>query len=347
MKSTKIPAGLAILASILLVLMPFAMAVAPRAEIASEMAPAIEPPATVFAWNYTPDPAVTRVRRAVQAYIDFRDPIDGAPRWAARRVRFYVDGASASPEQAVARLLELPVLTWAHPYHLAGIAGAPAEFSPESIDAHQALVASARIALRSSGLSEYRCDRISHVVDFESFADYSKPPLVTGAAFAVQADHATTACHLFGQALRDSSWDQRDGAGAANYGTNHSGSPLVAGGGNQRATPAYVPGSMDQRTRFLSGYTSGGPFGCLGEAELLDAIGKAAGGSVWIAVDDYQPGRDSIISAALGRCKLIALWGTEPGTAGAEAGNRSMAEWSSKQDAAIAAATGMLPVKGK
>lgn len=273
------------------------------------------PPMIVAAWNYAPDETVSPVRQAVQAYVDFRDLEDGwRDKWEKRRISFFLDGMQITPERAVARLLELPVLTWAHPYHQAHVEGAPAAFSPESIDAHRQLVKSAKLALRSAGLSEHRCDRLFHVVDFEAFNSYAKPPLVPGAAFAVQTDHASTACHLFGQALEACSWDTRDTAGAANYHTCHAADPFVAGSagqGSNRATPCHVPGAMDGRTTFISLYSSGGTWGCLTEAESLDAIAKAPAGS-WLVIDDHQPGRGKIIAAAKksGKFSLLLLWGT-------------------------------------
>jgi hypothetical protein len=269
----------------------------------------------VVAWNYAPDPEVSPIKHAVQAYVDFRD-LDGGwkEKWEKRRITFVVDGKESTPERAAARLMEVPVLTWAHPFHQEHVAGAPPAFSPESIDANKELVARARLALRNAGLSEHRCDRLYHIVDFEGFHSYTKPPLQPGAAYSVAADHATTACHLFGQALAECSWDTR-GTGAANYHTAHGPHPLVAGGGNNRATPAHVPGAMDGRTTFLSGYSSGGPWGCLTSAEVIDAINKSpAGVPLWIILDDYQPERAAIIRAAKasGKVKLIVLWGTVP-----------------------------------
>lgn len=267
----------------------------------------------VAAWNYTPDATVSPVRQAVQAYFEFRDFEDGwKVKWSQRRIVFNVDGKLASPEAAARRLMVLPVLTWAHPYYIAHVDGAPPAFSPESIDAHKQLVASARLMLRQAGLSEHRCDRIFHAVDFEAFTPYTKPGLVPGAAFAVQTDHASTACHLFGEALAACSWDQRGDSGAANYHTCHAADPLVAGGlPYNRATPNHVPGSMDGRTTFISGYSKGGPAGCLNEAEMLDAIAKAKA-PVWLVIDDYQPGRGNIIAAAKksGKVRLLMLWGT-------------------------------------
>ncbi len=295
----------------------FIVAGVPSAALMLAAAPSVpaaaQPPMIVAAWNYAPDASVSPVRQAVQAYLDFRDFSDGwKEKWSKRRVVFHVDGVPATSERAVARLLELPVLTWAHPYHCSHIEGGPAAFSPESIDAHKQLVADARLALRSAGLSEHRCDRLFHVVDFEAFNSYAKPPLVPGAAYAVQTDHASTACHLFGQALQACSWDTRDTAGAANYHTCHAADPFVAGGlPNNRATPPHVPASMDGRTVFVSLYTSGGTWGCLTEAEGLDAIAKAPAGS-WLVIDDHQPGRANLIRSAKasGRVRLLLLWGT-------------------------------------
>lgn len=268
------------------------------------------PPLVVAAWNYVPNASVSKVKQAVQAYIDFRDP-SWVHKWSHRRITWYVDGKEATPQRAAARLMELPVLTWAHPYHHYYVEGSPPTFSPESVEAYKALVASARTQLRSNGLSEYRLDRIFHLLDFEAFHAYDKAPLIPGATYSVKADHATTACHLFGQALAACSWDQRDHSGAANYHTTHRADPLVAGGANNRATPAHVPAALDGRTTFLSGYATGGPGGCLTEEEMLDAISKAAA-PLWIVLDDHQPGRSRIIAAARasGKVRLIALWGT-------------------------------------
>lgn len=304
--------------------------------------PAVEAPPKlpiVFAWNYTPDPAATGVLRAVQAYVDFRTiPGDWSPRWENRRITFFVDGKQATTAQAAARLKVLPVLTWAHPYHWRDVAGAPEEFSPESVAAVRELVRSAKQALRAD-LTELRLRRIRHVTDFEGFADYAKPPVKAEAPFAVVTDHATTACYLFGEALRACSWIGDDG-GAANYATCHAAVCPTAGGGKNRQTPAHVPASMDGRTTFLSGYTSGGPWGCLTADEVLDGLAKMPG-PVWLALDDYQPGRDRIIRAAKAvGVEVISLWGTEKGVAGTAAADRSNSAWSKKQDQDIAAELG-------
>lgn len=306
----------------------------------------VPPPMVVAAWNYAPDASVSPVKQAVQAYFDFSDAARNH-KWERRRITWYVDGKEATAQRAAARLMELPVLTWAHPYHLSYVDGAPPAFSPESIDAHKQLIASARRMLRESGLSEHRCDRLFHITDFEAFTPYTKIPLVPGAAFAVQADHASTACHLFGQALAECSWDTR-GTGAANYHTCHGPHPFVAGGlPNNRATPCHVPGSMDGRTTFISLYSTGGPWGCLTEAESLDAIRKAQPGS-WLVVEDYQPGRGNIIRAAQasGRIRLLVLWGTVEGsvpdgkhrdTVPADHPKQPDKTWQKQTDAAIAA----------
>lgn len=322
----------------------FIVAGVPSAALMLAAAPSVPaaapPPMIVAAWNYAPDKAVSPVRQAAQAYVDFRDLDDGwKEKWGKRRISFFVDGKSATAQQAAARLMELPVLTWAHPYHQAHIPDAPAAFSRESIEAHEQLVASARSDLRTAGLSEHRLDRLNHVLDFEGFAPYTKPPLIPGAAYSVQADHATTACHLFGDALRLCSWDQRDSSGAANYHTCHGADPLVAGGGSNRATPAHVPGALDGRTTFISGYSSGGPHGCLTELEVLDAIAKARA-PVWLVLDDHQPGRANLIrvARASGKVRVLYLWGTvkESATDSKHRYEGADKAWQKATDAAIA-----------
>ena len=293
-------------------------------------------PMLVFAWNYTPDPQVTPVKRAVQAYFYWGD----ADRWEDRSVRFTVDGQTATTPQAAARLRELPVLTWTHPYHYKDIPGAPPNFSPESIKATEVLIAQAKTELLKI-LPEEALDRINHVTDFESFASYERPNLVAGTSFAVGTDHASTACHLFGAALRACGWDQKAGAGAANYGTSHGPRcPKLGVEPHFRQTPAHVPGSMDGKTTFLTGYTSGGPDGCLSEAELLDGIAKARG-STWLVIEDYQPRRGNVIRAAKasGKIRLLGLWGTEYDEKNPAPHDRQRnRQWARAQDSAIAEA---------
>jgi len=293
-------------------------------------------PMVVFAWNYTPDPQVTSVKRAVAAHFHWGD----GGTWAERGIRFYVDGQVATARQAAARLRELPVLTWCHPYHYKDIPGAPANFSPEAVKVTEELVALAKTELLRV-LSEEVIDRINHVVDFEGFAHYDKPNLVPGATFAVGTDHASTACHLFGAALRACGWEQKDGSGAANYGTCHAARcPNLGVEPHFRQTPAHVPGSMDSKTTFLTGYTSGGPQGCLSEEELLDGIAKARG-TVWLAIEDYQPKRGAVIRAAKasGKVRLLALWGTEYDEKRPAVRDRQRnRQWAREQDSAIAEA---------
>jgi hypothetical protein len=97
---------------------------------------------------------------------------------------------------------------------------------------------------------------------------------------------------------------------------------------------------MDGRTTFLSGYTSGGPHGCLTEAEVLNGIEKARG-PVWLVIEDYQPGRANIIRAAKasGKVRLLGLWGTdhhEDQPDLAPQNRQRHRQWAKRQDARIA-----------
>ena len=290
----------------------------------------------VFAWNYTPDPSTSPVKRAVQAYFDFGP----ANVWKDRRITFYVDDRTATPREAIARLREVPVLTWAHPYHYEHVKDAPANFASEAVEATNALIAQAKDALLAVS-DEAFISKINHVVDFENFADASKPSLVPGASFAVRCDHASTACHLFGAALKLCKWEQRGGAGAANNHTAHGPKcPPLGTEPNFRQTPYHVPGSMDGRTTFLSGYTSGGTYGCMTEEEVLNGIEKARG-PVWLVIEDYQPGRANIIRAAKasGKVRVLGLWGTdfhEGKPEHAPQNRQRNKQWAKRQDARIA-----------
>lgn len=313
----------------------------------------------VAAWNYTPDPTVSPVCRAVQCHVNF-DTLEP---------EFFVDGKLATPRQASVVLRKVPVLTWAHPFHQQTYPQFGGPFSERSIADTRQMVATAYKRLRKAGGlfgSAAWLDTVRHVTDFEGFNDYSKPPVKADAPFAVVTDHASTACHLFGQALRMAGFD----GPAANYGTCHGPVCPALGGGNNRATPAHVPGGMDARTTFLTGYTSGGPDGCL-QAQELESSFDDAPHPAWLAIDDYQPGRESIIRNAYeSGVALLLLWGTEkdsvPGIgnnrrpipdaamanvaltlkAKVNAEERAAKEWSREQDKAIAGELAAATFKG-
>jgi hypothetical protein len=299
----------------------------------------------IFAWNYTPDASVSPVKRAVQAYIDFRpkaqadkDDVWYPHAWENRHIAFYVDGKRATVREAARRLKELPVLTWAHPYHYDEF-GSKFSFSPEAIIATQEMVLSVKSQLRSfikcrfDYLSKAQLNAICNVLDFEGFAPYTKPPIQDGTGFAVYCDHASTACHLFGEALRKAGIE----GDAANYHTSHTNIlPVLGGGGNQRQTPSHVPGALDGKTTFLSAYTSGGPYGCLTSAEVYHGILNAPG-PLWIVLEDYQPDLEILIKAAKTRgVKLLGLWGTDK-TVTETSGqpDRTDPVWSKNQDIKI------------
>lgn len=283
-----------------------------------------------FAWNYTPNPELTKTKRIVQAWIDFRrkDLADANDvwhewRWENRHIAFYVDGKRASPKEAAERLRECPAIAWAFPYHYTSVG--VEDFSPEAVVATEELVAQTRRMLRNCGksrLSEKEMLNVYHVLDFEN--DGPHIPDRFG-RMPTNVPHLATACYLFSTALRLAGWGER----MANYNTNHRVERKEFGQEPYfRSTPYHIPASLDQRTIFSSGYTSGGPQGCLTEEEMWDVILKA-GSPLWLALDDYQPGLENLIRLAKEKeVELIGFWGS----------GRENKEFSDEQDKKIHAA---------
>lgn len=302
----------------------------------------------VWTWNYAADPAVSNIPQAVQAYYDFSDPLSQAlwvwspEMWVNRRITFYLGGQRITAKQAAARLKVLPVLTHAHPFYYEHLPTAPKNFSPESIEATRDMNKQMYQSLTGwyfGRMTAAQADDIEHLADFEGFHDWSKAPLVPGAAYDVSADAAATQCHLFTRCVRDAGFD----GPIANYDTSFSPDPLVAGGGNNRATPNHVPGAGDARSIVISGYSSGGPHGCLTEAEVMDAINKVPN-KAWLILDDYQPGLSKLIQAAResGKISNLGLWGTVKGSVTDTRHRESGGDrgWQREMDAMISEAAG-------
>ena len=222
----------------------------------------------------------------------------------------------------------------------------PADFCDESIATTKRLVAEVRERFQRCGMSEEALAGINHVLDFECWEQ--KP--IAGATLGKEAPYGVTACYLFTDALKACGWNQNELGGAANYNTNHSGTIVALGGPpHNRCTPQPVPGSLDGRTTFVSGYLQGGPRGCLTEAEMMDVIAKSPA-PLWLALEDNNPGLMRILRAAKasGKVRLVMLWGNgKPNELTGDTGDHHRAknkggsvEWMRQQDERIGRAIG-------
>jgi len=318
-------------------------------------------PMQVVAWNYTPDPAVSRVRPIVTAYLDYRRiPGDWTSHWDQRRITFYIGPDRATDREAADELRTNNVLTWVHPYHSQHVIGAPAQFSSEDIAGHKGLVREARSRLRAAGLSDARLRDVRHVLDFENDGPFFRSafPLASGEhVWGTSVSHLSTCCYLFGDALRAANWNQSARGNVANYMTNHTATRRLYGAEPyKRTTPHWVPGSANADTIFIAGYWTGGPFGCYTEAELADVIvNTPADVRLWLVLEDNNPGLLRLLKLARdsGLVELVLLWGCgypDDATPGAAAWRAAVGNayrggdpaWETKQDRAIAEACGLL-----
>jgi hypothetical protein len=220
----------------------------------------------------------------------------------------------------------------------------PRNFCQESIDVTKQKVAEIRERLVRCGMTDRELEGLHHVLDFENW-DTTPVPGMTG---GWEGPYGFNACYLFTNALRDGGWKIGPEGGAANYNTNHSGTITVMGGEpHNMFTPAQVPGSLDGRTTFVSGYHTGGPRGCRPESELMDALEKAPA-PIWLALEDNNPGLMRILrrAKASGKVKLILLWGNgigennETGDCHREKRKGGDVDWMRTQDERIARALG-------
>lgn len=266
----------------------------------------------VGAWNYTPDSSVTSVRGIVRAGFRYRYP-PGEWQWDAVYLALSVDGRDVTDARAVERLRELPIMDWVNVYWWPTFHdNPPPSFCDESIATTKKLVAELRERLARAGMNNEELAGIHHVLDFENWE--SKP--IPGATFAKEAPFGMTGCYLFSDALNSCGWKPSEKGGAANYNTSHSGTVVPLGGGpNNRLTPVPLPGSLDGRTTFVSGYLQGGPRGCMNEEELLHVIENAPA-PIWLALEDNNPGLMKILreAKASGKVRLVLLWGNGKGS---------------------------------
>ena len=286
-------------------------------------APPPPPPTLIASWHRP----VAGVPVAAEAHFDYRDLSgDWSWKWSARKVTFAVDGKFVDDETAAARLMALPVLTWWNIYHPDGttLPDLPAGgmFGPDAVQGHRDMVADVRQRLLEQ-ISNYRLERLHNITDAEEVGTllpsaFAKPD--AGGLIRINAaspwewptygPSAITRCYLLSEAFTACSWDVRGDAVRANYATNHSSArPRLGIEPYFRATPYWAPASLDGRTTFISGYSTGGPNGCLTEDEVTAAINQAAGPIV-LALDRYQPGIERLIPLARnsGKVRLILLW---------------------------------------
>lgn len=279
-----------------------------------------------FAWNYTPDPSVTRLLQAPQLHYAYD-----------RKVHEWYFPGNRTPltiRQVAARLLVLPVITHGSVLHPHFYNGRP--FCTDGLVDTTRMVQGAYAELKSV-LSQEEIEGLSNVLDLESFNPYDKPPVDPAAPYAAKADHATTGCHIWTRMMRSVGFL----GPLANYATSHRDEHKPVGGGNNRMTPAHVPGACSPEIVFYSAYSSGGPHGCLNDGEVISAI-NATEGDMWLCVEDYQINMRGVIGAFKARPRrgLLAFWGTDPTDLPAGVGNnhRGNAAWSKQRDIAHAAA---------
>jgi len=277
----------------------------------------------ISAWHWKPS-SVLPIKQAAEAHFDYRDlSFDWNWRWKSRKVTFAIDGQWSTPAAAAQRLIEVPVLTWWNVYHTSAAEGAPPEFHSNSINGHGEMIKQAKIDLKKAGLPPSRLNRINHILDDENGGPYytskfarfdDNNNMIIGKEsyweWPTNVPHIATSNHLFGRHLKNCDWQRLDGTVVCNYMTNHG--PIRAEYGvapYYRSTPFWVPGSLDQKTTFITGYWTGGPDGCLTEAEVMDVIKKAPAPIV-LALDDYQPGRANILIEARKsrKVKIVLLW---------------------------------------
>jgi len=301
----------------------------------------------VGAWNYTPDASVTPVRGIARAVVRYQHP-PGDFNWDAVYLDFEVDGKPVRDQKAVARLRELPVMDWVNVYWWRLVHDkAPDDFGAESVAKTTQLVTEARMRLKAAGLNDEVLDNILHVLDFEHWEQKEIP----GANITKELPHAVNSCILFTKAMSDGGWKIGEKGGAANYNINHGYQKVALGGPpHNRLTPVPIPGSLDGRTTFVSGYLWGGPRGCMNEDELLDVIEKAPA-PLWLALEDNQPGLSRILrrAKASGKVRLILLWGNgksteqtgDTGRNHREKKKGGCVDWMRQQDERIARVLGL------
>ncbi len=316
----------------------------PAAAASAATAPPAPPPMIVAAWNYKPDASVSPVKGILRAGFRYRCP-PGPWDWSAVYIAFTVDGKDVTDARAAARLREVPVMDWVTVYWWKSFHDKPPrDFCDESIATTKRLVADVRERLMRCGMTAEQLADVNHVLDFECWEQRQVP----GATMAKEAPYGVTACYLFTEALNACGWKPSERGGAANYNTNHGGKLIPLGGPpHNRMTPYPIPGSLDGRTTFISGYLEGGPRGCMTEAEMLDVIQKAPA-PLWLALEDNNPGLVRILRAAKasGKVRLVLLWGNgEPNEKTGDTGDRhrdrskgGSKAWMKQQDERIARA---------
>jgi len=320
--------------------------VSAKAPMASKRKAAKREEMIVTAWNYTPDSSVTPVRGVLRAGFRYRHP-PGAWDWSAVYLAFSVDGKDVSDSRAAARLREVPVIDWVNVYSWPTFHSEPPhEFCDESIETTKRLVAEVKERLSRVGMADEQLASLLHVLDIENWEQKQIPSATLGR----EAPFGVTACYLFTDAMNSCGWKPNEKGGAANYNTSHSGNIIPMGGPpHNRMTPMPVPGSLDGRTTFVSGYLQGGPRGCMNEDEMMDVIAKSPA-PLWLALEDNNPGLVRILRAAKasGKVRLVMLWGNgksnehtgDTGSRHRENRNGGDRDWMKQQDERIARAIG-------